>query len=74
MAKKVSSEQSPSMTLNSVDYKKIAKGAAIAFGGAALMSIATAMQGGPIVSWPAVIGAALSVGINAVLKFLQGQE
>ena len=59
------------MTLNSTDYKKIAKGAAIAFSAAALYSISQALTSG-IIDWKIYIPAAIAVGINAVLKLLAG--
>jgi hypothetical protein len=68
--------QSASMTLNAVDYKKIAKGAAIAFGGAALATISGWLAAGDV-NWTLFLSmcvpAALSTGINAVLKWYQGQ-
>jgi hypothetical protein len=68
--------QSSSMSLNSVDFKKIAKGAGIAFGAAVLFSVSTWLSTGSV-NWnlfvTVCIPAALSTGINAVMKFIQGQ-
>lgn len=68
--------QSPAYTLNAVDYKKIAKGAALAFGAAALYSVAAWFSAGEV-NWnlflTVCIPAALSTGVNAVMKWYQGQ-
>jgi hypothetical protein len=84
MKTKTTSLESPSGTLNVVDWKKIAKGAGIAFGGAFLFSLitfASAQLGSPEFQWVvfwnnfklAGIPAACSVGLNAILKWWQGQ-
>jgi len=76
--------KSVSGELNSTDYKKILKGAGIAFGAAALYSIAswlmTWLNSGSV-DWTnfvkpflnVCIPAALSTGINAVMKLMQGK-
>jgi len=64
--------QSPQGQLNSFDWKKIGKGALIAFGGAFLLSIGEWLTTGNVELWKPALGAALSVGINAVWKLLQG--
>jgi uncharacterized membrane protein YfcA len=70
-------ESSKFMRLNKTDYKKIAKGAALAFGAAALVSISTWLSQGEV-NWnlflTVCIPAALSTGINAGMKFFQGQK
>ena len=76
-------EPSSKGTLNKIDYKKILKGAGIAFGGAFAFSMATWLMGWlgtGSVDWSkftqpfltTCIPAALSVGINALVKFFQG--
>lgn len=76
MVKKTTSIESPAQSLNGVDYKKIGKGAALAFGAAVLYSIAAWLSSGEI-NWnlflTVCIPAALSTGINAVMKWYQGQ-
>lgn len=66
---------SPSGQLNGEDWKKIGKGAAIAFGGAVLASIAEWLIIGNV-SWNTFlkncIPAAVAVGINAVRKYFAG--
>jgi hypothetical protein len=68
--------QSASMSLNSTDYKKILKGAGIAFGGAFLATVSAWLAAGSV-NWglflTLCLPAALSTGINAVLKWYQGQ-
>ena len=65
---------SPSLSLNKTDYKKIVKGAIIAFSGAALVSITEWLITGNVELWKPALIAAVSVGINAAWKFLQGQN
>lgn len=69
--------QSDKYTLNSEDYKKIAKGATIAFAGATLYSIATWLSNGSV-NWntflTVAVPAALSVGINAAIKWISGPQ
>lgn len=76
MAKKIIAVGSPAKTLNSADYKKIAKGAGLAFGAAVLYSIAAWLSSGEV-DWnlflTVCVPAALSTGINAVMKWWQGQ-
>ena len=78
-------KQSESGELNSTDYKKILKGAGIAFGAAILYSIASWLMvwlNSGSVDWNnfikpflnVCIPAALSTGINAVMKFMQGPK
>jgi hypothetical protein len=68
--------QSNEYSLNSTDYKKIAKGAAIAFGAAFLFSISDWLITGQI-DWilfkTICLPAAISTGINALIKYLQGK-
>ena len=68
--------QSASMSLNAVDYKKILKGAGIAFSAAALATVSSWLAAGDV-NWglflTLCVPAALSTGINAVLKWYQGQ-
>ena len=68
--------QSASMKLNAVDFKKIAKGAGIAFGAAALFSVSTWLSTGSV-NWnlflTVCIPAAISTVINAIIKWYQGQ-
>jgi hypothetical protein len=62
--------------LNAVDYKKILKGAGLAFGAAALYSIAAWLSAGQVewnVFLTVCIPAAISTGINAALKWWAGQ-
>ena len=66
-------EQSTKFQLNNTDIKKITKGAIIAFLGGFLGSIMIATSTG-IWDWKLFIPPALSVGINAVLKFLDGEN
>lgn len=65
------------MALNQEDYKKIAKGAGIAFGAAALFSISTWLATGEV-NWTTFlqvcIPAALSTGINAGLKYFSSPK
>jgi hypothetical protein len=76
-------EPSPVNSLNATDAKKIAKGAAIAFGAAFLYSVAVWLSvwtSTGTVNWSTFgttflnvcIPAALSTGINALMKFFQG--
>lgn len=71
----VDQEQSEKYSLNETDYKKILKGAGIAFGAAFLFSISTWLGQGEV-NWAtffqSCIPAAISTGINAGLKFFQG--
>lgn len=79
------SESSAAMSLNATDYKKITKGAALAFGAAFLYSIlmwlSSWMSSGQV-DWKAFINpfltvcipAAISTGINALIKWWQGQS
>lgn len=79
----IEDKQSESGSLNSTDYKKIAKGAALAFGGALLWSILVWAQASLSVGefkWDVFgktfltvcVPAALSTGINALLKYFKG--
>lgn len=83
--KKVSVEQSNSGSLNNTDYKKIAKGAGIAFGAAFLYSVLSWLMtwlSAGTVDWSnfiqpfmtTCIPAALAVGINAVMKLMAGPQ
>jgi hypothetical protein len=69
--------ESKFMSLNKTDAMKIAKGAGIAFGAAALFTISNWLGTGEI-NWATFlqvcIPAAISTGINATLKFFQGQK
>lgn len=65
---------SKALKLNSTDYKKILKGAAIAFGGAAIMQLNLFISSGVTFDWKVWITSLLAVGINAVWKFLQNQK
>lgn len=68
---------SPSGKLVKEDYKKILKGAGIAFGAAVLFSLSNWLATGEP-NWnlfvTVCVPAALSTGINAVMKFLQTNE
>ena len=78
-------EQSNSGDLNTTDYKKIMKGALIAGGGAFLFALITWLSIGLSAndfSWSVLyktfltagVPAALSVGINAILKYVSGPK
>lgn len=77
MTKQQLTNESKFMRLNKKDANKIMKGAALAFGAAFLVSISTWLAQGQI-DWnlflTVCIPAALSTGINAGLKFFQGQK
>lgn len=77
MKKVKQSSESKKYELNKTDYKKIAKGAALAFGAAVLVSVSTWLSQGEV-NWnlfiTVCIPAALSTGINAGMKFFQGQK
>ncbi len=64
---------SPAWSLDTTDWKKIGKGALIAFGGAALVSLGEWITTGTVQPWKSALIAAASVGINAVWKYLQGE-
>ena len=68
-------DQSNAWELNGVDLRKILKGAGLAFGAAALVSIAEWLGHGSI-DWSTFltlcVPAAVSTGINAALKWYQG--
>lgn len=70
-------EQSRFMRLSKTDGYKIAKGAALAFGSAALVSISTWASQGQI-NWLTFkvlcIPAIISTGINALMKYFQGPK
>jgi hypothetical protein len=69
----VGEEPSKKFKLNETDYKKIGKGALIAFGGAFLVSLGEWLSTGSVELWKPALVAAVSVGINAVWKYLQSQ-
>lgn len=65
---------SASGALDATDWKKIGKGAVIAFGGAFLLSVGEWLTTGNVEIWKPALMGALSVGINAVWKFLQNNS
>lgn len=70
----MANEGSPKYSLDSNDWKKIGKGALIAFGAAALFSLSAWLAQGNM-NWNTFlvvcIPAMISTGINAALKFFQ---
>jgi hypothetical protein len=62
---------SKKFSLNQDDYKKILKGAAIAFGGAALSQLSFFLTSGSVFDWKVWLTAMLAVGINAAIKYIQ---
>lgn len=67
MAKQTGSE---SFNMDVEDWKKIGKGALIAFAGAALVQIGTYISSGVAFDWQIWLVGAVSVGINAGRKYL----
>lgn len=65
---------SPSMSLNTTDWKKIGKGALIATAGALLTYAAEIIPGIDFGQYQLIIAPLLMVLINAGLKWYQGQS
>lgn len=64
------SQGSPRLSLSTVDYKKILKGAAFAFGGAAIAQVSIYLSTGVVFEWKIWLASSLAVGLNAAWKFI----
>src|SRR5574343_1060769 len=60
--------------MNKEDYMRVLKGAAIAAAGALLAYLADAAAGGALGVWGLALAPLISVGINAIRKWLESQK
>lgn len=60
------------MSFSQTDYQKIIKGAFLAFSGATLTYVVANVIALGSMDWKIFIVAAVSVGLNAVVKFFSG--